>query len=110
MPATLTDFDIFILITVILSALLFIVWLDRYLTRRRSAAINARHLRRVVAEGASIITPITAGPTSFRRQRTLRDSFEQVVGVQFEEFTTKDFEYSDIIVPRKRTLLLPAAA
>ena len=111
---TLTDFDIFLLVSAIVAALVFIVWFDRYLTRRRSAAINANHVRRVVAEATSVIVPIrTVANTkalSFRRQRALRDSFGQVVALQFEEITADELEYADIFVPRKRTVLLTAAA
>jgi len=109
MPATLTDFDIFMLITAILSGLLFIVWLDRYLTRRRSAAINARHLGRILADAAVVVPPV-ANVLAFRRQRELRDNYGQVVAVQIEEIRAGEFEHSDILVPRRRTLLLPAAA
>jgi hypothetical protein len=111
---TLTDFDSFLLITAIAATLLFIVWLDRYLTRRRSAAINANYVRRVVAEATSIVTPIRAVAHTkallFRRQRALRDSFGQVVAVQFEEITADELESADIIMPRRHTVLLTAAA
>jgi len=109
MPATLSDFDIFLLITAILSALLLIVWLDRYLTRRRSAALNARHLGRILAN-ANVVIPPVANVLAFRRQRELRDDNGQVVAVQIEEIRAGEFEHSDIFVPRRRTLLLPAAA
>lgn len=107
MTSTLTNFDISLIVMAVMTALFFIVRFDRYLTRRRSAVINANHLMRILAEPTAFERKLDF---SFRRRRALRDSEGKVVAIQFEEITLLDFDHSGIATPRRQIRLLPSAA
>jgi hypothetical protein len=133
MMTNLTNDEIAIASLFILFGLSLIVWLDRYLTRRRSAAMNAGHLARLQAQASNYtINPprfqndlwevrasewsekafsiAGASVHSFSRRRVVRDPLGRVMAVHQEEILTPDFNRSITVPQTQRALVLAPAA
>ena len=136
MPNNLTDAEIALAAICILFGLSLLVWLDRYLTRRRSAVMNADHLARMQAQASDYPTVIGNAPRfqkdgwevrasewseqafsmagahihSFSRRRVVHDSLGRVMAVHYEEILAPDFSRVVRLPQTQRTLSLAPAA
>ncbi len=129
----LTNTEIALAAICIVFALSLFVWLDRYLTRRRSAAMNADHLARMQAQASSYtidrprfrndrwevsasewseqaFSIAGARVHSFSRRRIVRDGRGHVMAVHYEEILAPDFNQRVTVPQTPRTLLLAPAA
>ncbi len=128
-----TDAEIALAIVSILFALLLIVWLDRYLTRRRSAVMNADHLASMYAEAGShtinqrrfqndlwevrasewsqqAFNIAGAQVHSFSRRRVVRDPLGRVMVIHYEEILAPDFNRGVRLPQTQRPRLLASVA
>lgn len=129
----LTNAEIALASIWIVFALSLLVWLDRYLIRRRSAALNADHLARMQAQASSYtfdaprfrndrwevrasewseqaFSIAGARVHSFSRRRIVRDGHGRVMAVHYEEILAPDFNQRVSVPQTQRTLLLAPAA
>jgi hypothetical protein len=133
MLSNLTNTEIALAGLCIVFALSLFVWLDRYLTRRRSAAMNADHLARMQAQesnytfgasrlrndlwevrasewSAQAFSIAGARVRSFSRRRVVRDGYGRVMAVHYEEILAPEFAQQVSVPQTHGTLLLAEAA